>query len=149
MNQKSNFGSLAHQGGPKGNGKNCRFSGNSLISSFKNRPAMTEQYASSRNLKFLLYEVFDALQLAQYDYFAGYDKEAFELTLDAARQIGDKYLYPSYRVMDKDKARYVDGIVKVHSSMRPAIQAIAEGGWISAAHSYEDGGQQMPFTLIS
>ncbi len=109
----------------------------------------TNQYASIRNLRFLLHEFLEAEQLNQYEYFQDYDAEAFDMALDAAKAISDTYLYPFYRVMDKEKAVYEDGLVKVHPSLRPAIKAIAEGGWINAQIPYEQGGQQMPWTLLN
>ncbi|MFZ4426364.1 MAG: acyl-CoA dehydrogenase [Saprospiraceae bacterium] len=110
---------------------------------------MAEQYASMRNLRFLLYEVFGADRLHNTPYYEGYDREAFDLALDAAKQISDRYLFPSFRVMDKEKARYENGKVLTHPSMRPAIKAIGESGLISAHHSYAQGGQQMPVTLLN
>ncbi len=106
-------------------------------------------YISTRNLRFLLHEVLHAPSLNQYDYYADYDAEAFDMAMDAAKAIGDTYLFPFYRIMDKEKAYYKDGEVHVHESLRPAIKALAEGGWISAHDHYEHGGQQMPFTLLN
>ncbi len=106
-----------------------------------------ESYASQRNLRFLLFEVLDSPGLASLPAFEGYDRDAFELALDAARQIADRYLFPYYRAMDKDKAFFDGETVRVHSAMKPGIKAIAEGGWISAAQPVHDGGQQMPLTL--
>ncbi len=106
-------------------------------------------YISIRNLHFLLHEVLHAPSLNQYDYYADYDAEAFDMALDAAKAISDTYLFPFYRIMDKEKAYYKDGEVHVHESLRPAIKTLAEGGWISAHDHYEQGGQQMPFTLLN
>lgn len=110
---------------------------------------MAARYISIRHLKFLLYEVLDAPALQQFPYFEAYDRDAFDMALDAARQIGDTYLFPYYREMDKNKAYYDQGEVKVHSSVRPAMQAFGEGGWISATDSFDAGGQQMPLTLFN
>ncbi len=110
---------------------------------------MATQYISLRHLRFLLFEVLDAPGLQQYHYFNAYDREAFDLALDAARQIGDTHLFPYYREMDRNKAYYDNGEVKVHHSVRPAMLAFGEGGWISATDSFEAGGQQMPLTLFN
>ncbi len=110
---------------------------------------MSTQYISTRNLRFILQEVLHAPSLNQFEYYADYDTEAFDMVLDAAKQIGDTYLFPFYRVMDKEKAYYKDGIVHVHPSLRPAIKALAEGGWIAAHDRYENGGQQMPLSLLN
>lgn len=110
---------------------------------------MPDTYISLRNLRFLLHEVLDAVTVNQFSYYQDYDKAAFDMALDSALQIGDTYLYPYYTEMDKQKAYYQDGIVHVHASMRSAIKAMAEGGWISAHDSYEWEGQQMPFVLLN
>ncbi len=110
---------------------------------------MATQYVSIRNLQFLLNEVLDAPALNQYPYYADYDADAFNMVLDAAKQLSDTYLFPFYREMDKEKAYYKDGEVHVHPSLRPALKALADGGWISALDSYENGGQQMPHVLMS
>ena len=110
---------------------------------------MATQYISTRNLQFNLHEVLHAPSLNQYAYYADYDAESFNMIIDAAKQLSDTYLFPFYREMDKDKAYYKDGEVHVHSSLRPALKALAEGGWIAALDSYENGGQQMPHVLMS
>ncbi|NUO03700.1 MAG: acyl-CoA dehydrogenase [Saprospiraceae bacterium] len=110
---------------------------------------MPYNYVSLRNIKFLLHEVLQAGKLNRFDYFADYDPEAINMALEAALQIGDTYLYPIYREMDKNKAYYKDGEVHVHPGLRTAIKAIADGGWITAPYDYESGGQQMPYTLMN
>lgn len=110
---------------------------------------MTNDYISIRNLRFLLHEVLNGAQVNRYEYYQDYDAEAFDMAIDAAKQIGDQYLFPFYREMDKKKAYYKEGVVYVHESMRPAIKAIAEGGWIAAHDVYDFNGQQMPYTLLN
>lgn len=110
---------------------------------------MKNEYISLRNLRFLIHEVIEGVSVNRFDYYQDYDQEAFDMALDAAKQIGDTYLFPFYQDMDKNKAYFKEGTVYVHESMRPAIEAIAEGGWISAHDTYDWNGQQMPFTLLN
>ncbi len=110
---------------------------------------MANHYISIRNLQFMLHEVLNASTLNQYTYYADYDAEAFDMALEAAKQIGDTYLYPIYRDMDKNKAYYKDGEVHVHPKLREALKTIADWGWIAAHDAYEHGGQQMPYTLLN
>lgn len=110
---------------------------------------MQNDYINIRNLKFLAHEVFDSPSLNRYPYYQDYDAEAFDLAIDAAKQIGDTYLFPFYRDMDRKKAYYENGTVYVHESMRPALKALGEAGWISAHDDYDHGGQQMPFSLLN
>ena len=54
---------------------------------------MAAKFISMRNLKFLLYEVFDVEALTRYPYFQAHNKKMFDLVLDAAQKIGTKLLY--------------------------------------------------------
>ncbi len=110
---------------------------------------MAQKYASLQNLKFLLHQVLKVTDLNQLPYYQDYDREAIDMALDAAKQIGDTYLFPFYRIMDRNKAYYQDGEVKVHQSLKPAIKALADAGWISAHDDYDHGGQQMPFSVLN
>lgn len=110
---------------------------------------MADQYISMRNLHFLLHEVLKIEELAKYERFADYDREAIDMALGAAKEIGDKYLFPHYRDMDKNKAYYADGEVHVSEAVRTSLKAFGEGGWIAATDDYDMGGGQMPVTLLS
>ena len=110
---------------------------------------MAAPYFSPRNLRFILHEVLHSEQLQRFAPYEGYDQEAINLVLDAAKQLADTYLYPYYREMDREKAYYRDGEVHVHPAMRPGLKALADGGWIAAADDATFGGQQMPLTLLN
>ncbi len=110
---------------------------------------MSNTYVSVRNIKFLLHEVLQVASLNRFPYFADYDEDAVDMAVEAAQQIGDTYLYPIYREMDKNKAYYKDGEVHVHPGLRTSIKAIADGGWITAPYDYDSGGQQMPYSLMN
>ena len=105
------------------------------------------RYISLRNLQFILHEVLDLTQLQASDRFSGYDNEAIDLSLEAARQLADKYLYPAYRKMDRDKAHFSDGQVHVQPEVGEGMRALGESGWLSAAWGFEESGQQMPLTV--
>ena len=105
-------------------------------------------YISRDHLRFVLHEYLGAPErLRNYSYYEGYDAEAFDMAIDAALQIGDQYLHPIYAVMDREKATCKDGVVKTHPQLQVGIEALAEGGWISAHAPAEVDGQQMPLVL--
>ena len=108
---------------------------------------MAKQYINMRLLRFQLYEVFDGLSLTKYPYYSEYNRETYDLTLDAAKQIGDTLLFPTYVEMDKDKPHYENGTIKVHPKVREIMRTFGEGGWINAPKGFDQGGQQMPITL--
>lgn len=105
---------------------------------------MADKFISERNLKFLLYEVFDAPSLTKYTYYEDHSREMFDILMDTAMRIGKEMLYPHLGDMDKNPPELVDGQVKVHPMMKAFMKECGDGGWISAIASAESGGQQLP-----
>ena len=112
---------------------------------------MANKYISIRNLKFMLHEVLDLTKVNSLPKFQDYDAEAYNMALDAAKDLSDTYLFPIFREMDKKKAYYdeASGKVKVHPELPKAIKALGAGGWIGTYATYEQGGQQMPNVLLN
>jgi len=110
---------------------------------------MAREYVSLRTLRFLLFEVFGVQEtLPRIERFADYDREAMDMALEAAKQLADQHFFPIYREMDTHKVRLENGRVHTLPALGDAIRAMAEGGWISAPADFEEGGQQMPWTLL-
>jgi len=110
---------------------------------------MTPQFISLRNLRFLLYELLDTEALLEHPYYEDHDREVFDLVLDTAERMGRELLLPSLQEMDRDAPRLVDGVVRVHPTVRALMEACGEGGWIGAQASEEHGGQQLPGTVMA
>lgn len=110
---------------------------------------MAKQYISMRNLRFLLFDVFNGLELTKLDYYKDHNQDTYDMTLDTAKQISDSLLYPLYEEMDHKKPKYEDGTIKVHPKVREIMETFGEGGWINAPKEFEKGGQQMPYLLFN
>lgn len=110
---------------------------------------MANQFYSPSDLRFHLYEVLDAERLTQFPYFADHDRESFEMVLDAAGQIGETLLKPLLTVMDRDEPQLVNGKIRVHKQMGSIIRKFGDDGWINAPFSYDEGGQQLPATIMN
>lgn len=108
---------------------------------------MAEKFISERNLKFMLYEVFEAESLTRYEYYADHSREIFDLVLETAFKLSRDILQPVLREMDRNPPQLIDGEVKVHPMVRDWMRTCGEGGWISAHAPYEFGGQQMPLLI--
>ena len=85
---------------------------------------MAEKFVSERNIKFLLYEVFDAESLTRAEYFGDHDRESFDMVLETALRLGRDRLWPLFTEMDRNQPQLVDGAVKVHPMVR---------GWMKEA----------------
>jgi alkylation response protein AidB-like acyl-CoA dehydrogenase len=105
---------------------------------------MAQKFISMRNLKFLLYEVFDVEALTRYDHFNLHNRKMFDMVLDAAYKLGTRLLFPIFEEMDREAPRLENGRVKVHPQMKKILREFGEGGWISARFPEEHDGDQLP-----
>ena len=110
---------------------------------------MATAYFSKRNLQFLLYDVFKAEELTQYEHFSAHDRETFNLVLDSATYIADTLMHPYFKDVDRNQPELKDGKVTVHPKIREYLNAVGEAGLIGAGFSFEHGGQQLPETINS
>jgi butyryl-CoA dehydrogenase len=105
---------------------------------------MASKFLSERNLKFLLYEVFDVGSLTQYEYFKEYDDKTFDMVLKATMELAEGVLWPIFQEMDKNSPELVDDQIKVHPSIKKFMEECGAGGWIGGGMPFEWGGQQLP-----
>ncbi len=105
---------------------------------------MTTKFVSERNLKFLLYEVFDVVSLTNYEYYREHNRKTFDMVLQAALKMGKDLLFPLFEEMDRNPPELVDGEVRVHPAVKTILREFGEGGWISSRVSFDRDGEQLP-----
>jgi butyryl-CoA dehydrogenase len=112
---------------------------------------MASKFFSERNLRFLLYEVFDVVSLTRYDYYKEYDAKTFDMVLKAAINLSENLLWPIFQEMDQNPPELLEDRIKVHPSVRKFMEECGQGGWIGMDIPFEWGGQQLPrmITLAS
>ncbi len=110
---------------------------------------MARKFVSMRNLKFLLYEVFDVLELTEYPYFKQHNRKMFDMVLDAALKLATKLMWPIFEEMDRNPPELVAGEVKVHPQVGKMMKEFGEGGWIGATFPTQYDGEQMPLLVAS
>jgi alkylation response protein AidB-like acyl-CoA dehydrogenase len=110
---------------------------------------MKGQYYSRRNINFLLYEVMGVQQFTNHAYFAAHDAESFNMVLNTAEGIAEKYLRPFLKEADKLQPELMNGKVKVHKAVAGFYKAFCESGLMSACFDEGFGGQQLPKTVYA
>ena len=110
---------------------------------------MSDKYISMKNLKFLLYDVFDIESLTQYPFFADHGREIFDLVLDTAMKMSRDLIFPVLTEMDRQPPVFEAGEVRVHPVVGELMKAFGEGGWIGAHATYDQGGQQIPGSVMA
>ena len=105
---------------------------------------MATKFVSERNIKFLLYEVFDVESLTKYEYYQEHNRKMFDMVLKAAVKLGKDLLFPIFEEMDRNQPELVNGEVKVHPSVKTIMKEFGEGGWISSRVPFDQDGEQLP-----
>ena len=109
---------------------------------------MAQQFLSMRNIEFLLYEVLDAESLCALPYFEEHSREIFDMVLETGLKMAAEALYPEFKHMDEEPPTFENGVVRVLPVVRTLMQACGEGGWIGAHAPFDQGGQQLPDTVL-
>ena len=105
---------------------------------------MPAKFISERNIKFLLYEVFDVESMTEYEFYSEHNRKMFDMVLKAAVKLGKDLLFPIFEEMDRNQPELVDGEVKVHPSVKTIMKEFGEGGWISSRFPFDQDGEQLP-----
>jgi len=74
------------------------------------------KFVSERNIKFLLYEVFDVESLTEYEYYQDHNRKMFDMVLKAAVKLGKDLLFPIFEEMDRRQPELLEGEVKAGST---------------------------------
>lgn len=106
-------------------------------------------FYSKRDLQFQLFEVLDSEVLTKYEYFQDHSRDSFDMVLEAAEGIATKMMLPLLTEMDRKEPQLVDGKIRIHEGMKAIIKKMGEDGWVNAAFRYDEGGQQLPTTVLN
>ncbi len=110
---------------------------------------MEEKFISRQTMNFLLFEMLEIQNLSKHEYFDEYNKEALDMVLGTATKLAVDYFRPYLREMDKNPPVYKEGQVHVHPLVRTVLKKCGEIGLISAHFSFEEGGQQLPYSVMA
>ena len=105
------------------------------------------KFISTKNIRFLIKEVFDSTSLTGYDYYSKHNEKMFDMVIDAALKLAVKLMYPVLEEMDRNQPILEDGQVKVHRTVKKIMKEFGQGGWIASGFSEEHGGDQIPFII--
>lgn len=110
---------------------------------------MSDKLINEFEMPFQLYDVLDAEGLCQSPRFSEYNRETFDAVLDTANKIATDLFLPHNHVADQNEPTFDGQKVHMIDDVKVAFDAFREAGFISARYSYEDGGMQLPETVIT
>src|SRR3569623_604990 len=103
----------------------------------------------ARDVDFLLDDVFELAALTALPFFAEHDRETFGAFIASALRLARSHFYPSYRAMDIDPPRLVDGRIHVHPRMHELFAQLRALDVIAAPRRAEVGGPQLPLSVYT
>jgi len=101
-----------------------------------------------QDLDFLLYKVFDAMELTQYNQYKEHDKATFDSVITTANHIAQTYFAPHNSKADEHEPQFDGSSVSTIPEVKEAWKHYAKAGLLNARQPFEDGGMQLP-TLIN
>lgn len=105
---------------------------------------MAAKFASEKNIRFLLHDVFDIQSITAFDRYADHTPKTIDMAVKAAFQFAKEKLFPIFGEMDRNQPQFSNGQVTVHPAVKEILREAGEGGWIAARFPYEAGGEQLP-----
>ena len=107
-------------------------------------PAMSNPLFRERDIEFVLYDVLHAEELTRLAAFADHDRGSFDMTIESVRRFARTTLQPTYKALDEDPPRLVDGRVIVHPRLKALFPELSALGLVVAGRPAAVGGQQLP-----
>lgn len=99
---------------------------------------------NGKDLDFLLYDVFNAENLTEIDFYKDHDRSTFEGVIDTAKKIATDYFLPHNAKADANEPTFDGEVVTTIPEVKEAWKHYSQSGLLAARHRYEDGGMQLP-----
>lgn len=100
-------------------------------------------------LPFQLYDVLNCESLCTHDKFAEHNRETFDAVLDTAHKMAANLFLPHNHIADKNEPTFDGKKVSMISDVKVAFDAFREAGFIAGRYSFEDGGMQLPESVMT
>ncbi|GLR18754.1 acyl-CoA dehydrogenase [Portibacter lacus] len=104
-------------------------------------------FINTDTLKFQLFDVLNAEQLLESEYFGDHDKEGLGMFLDSITDFSEKELFPYFQEMDENPAHFKNGKIITHPQVAKMFSEAADLGVIAATLSNDHGGLQIPLSV--
>ncbi|MFC4699238.1 acyl-CoA dehydrogenase [Glaciecola siphonariae] len=100
-------------------------------------------------LPFQLYDVLNAESLCKHEKFADHSRETFDAVLDTAHKMAAKLFLPHNHIADKQEPTFDGKKVSMLGDVKVAFDAFREAGFIAGRYAFEDGGMQLPESVMT
>ncbi|MES2919031.1 MAG: acyl-CoA dehydrogenase [Pseudomonadota bacterium] len=109
---------------------------------------MTHPLLNDRDIRFLLHEFLDTGALLARPRYAEHSREVFDATLETARKVAETFFANHNAKGDAHEPTFDGENVHLIPETKAAWDAFAAAGFLAAHYDFEDGGMQMPETVL-
>ena len=110
---------------------------------------MAAPILDTRDLDFMLYELFDAEGLTQRERYADHSRETFRAAMETGQTVAEKYFLPIRQKVDTHQPTFDGEKVDMIPEIKVAVDAVVDSGLASPSADYELGGMQLPAIVAS
>ena len=110
---------------------------------------MTDQLIPRREMQFQLYELLNTQVLCEKSRFADHNVETFNAVIDMAEKMAEELFLPHNALADKNEPTFDGHKVSMIDDVKRAFDTYRESGFIAGHFDYEDGGMQLPTTVMN
>ncbi|RJQ84188.1 acyl-CoA dehydrogenase [Amycolatopsis panacis] len=107
----------------------------------------TSHLMSRRDLDYLMFEWLDVESLLRQTGHDGHDRQLVGDLLDLAQELATEHFAPHNRRNDLEEPQLVDGVVRMHDEVAPALAAYFQAGFAQLSAPAEAGGADLPATV--
>ena len=110
---------------------------------------MADQLIPRREMQFQLYEVLNTASLCEKSRFEEHNVETFNAVIDMAEKMAEELFLPHNAVADKNEPTFDGSKVSMIDEVKVAFDTYRESGFIAGHFDFEDGGMQLPVTVMN
>ena len=104
---------------------------------------------NTKDLEFLVYDVFKAEKLTEFELYNDHDKTTFDGVIETCHKIALEYFLPHNAKADSNEPTFDGEVVTTIPEVKEAWKAFSGAGLINARHSFDEGGMQLPALVES
>ena len=110
---------------------------------------MVAPILNTRDLEFMLYELFDAEGMTQRERYADHSRDTFRAAMATGQAVAEKYFLPIRQKVDTHQPTFDGKNVHMIPEIKPAVDAVIASGLGCATADYDLGGMQLPVIVAS
>lgn len=100
-------------------------------------------------LPFQLYDVLNTEKLCEHERFSEHNRETFDAVIDTANKMATNLFLPHNHIADQNEPKFDGKKVTMIDDVKIAFDAFRESGFIAGRYAFEDGGMQLPETVMT